>query len=184
MTCQSLFGLALLPTLSLFLTGCGGTHSGARLEGKVTLDGAPLATGEVVVVAEDGSKTDRGPIVAGEFLIEKAPVGPVKVYLSIPPMPLDPNAGPLPLPGRPALPPPPKERPARPGSPEISPETKLALEFADKVPTVYRTAKTTPLKHTVELGDNHYDVILKASGVGGPIRPSLPGQPDFPRPPM
>jgi hypothetical protein len=88
----------MLAPLVLLLPGCG-SHSGARLEGKVTLNGAPLNAGEVVVVAEDGSWTARGRIVEGEYAIEKAPLGGVKVYLSIPPITLDPNAVPPSLPG-------------------------------------------------------------------------------------
>jgi hypothetical protein len=179
MTCNYRFALPVPVILFFLSTGCG-TRAGGRLAGKVTLDGIPLTAGEVVVVTEDGSRAERGQIVAGEFVVENASLGPVKLFLSVPALPLDPNAGPL-LPLGRAAPPPMefKDRPLRPGSPELSPDVKNGVTLAGKVPAIYRNAKTTPFNHTVETGDNHFDLIMKGDGGAGPAKPA-----GFPEPPM
>ena len=55
----------------LLLIGCGQQGDRQRLEGTVTLDGAPLAEGQITFVPQPGTKgpTAGGPISEGYFSI-------------------------------------------------------------------------------------------------------------------
>jgi len=73
--------LALL--LLLPLAGCGGSdplNRGGTLHGKVTIDGAPVTAGDVLVVSEDGAWSVASPLRGdGTFTVKEPPLGPVKV---------------------------------------------------------------------------------------------------------
>jgi hypothetical protein len=68
----------------LVAIGCD-SGSYARVSGKVTVDGAPLASGAIRLVPLDGkSPTAGAEIEDGEFLIDKAPVTAVRVEIFAP----------------------------------------------------------------------------------------------------
>jgi hypothetical protein len=183
MTANKLCGFAALTVICLVLTGCGG-KPGGRVEGKVVLDDVPLPLGEVVIAAENGSGTASGRVMNGAYVVEKAPLGPVKVFVTIPMMPpptsFVPKGGP---PGAKGPQLPPKDVPVKDnvppslpqGRPELPEEMKRAMEIADKVPKLYRDEKTTPLRHTVEKGTTTFNVIMTTKGI--------PGMPPVPEPP-
>jgi hypothetical protein len=81
---ECLLGVVLLATL---LPGCGSgkpTYPSARLEGKVTLDGNPIAEGRLQFVPQDLGKAPvtAAPIVEGRYLAEAVPRGKLRVLLT------------------------------------------------------------------------------------------------------
>ncbi len=61
---------------ALFLVGCGGTDGPAvsEITGKVTFDGQPIATGEILFMPADGKgRSDAGKIVDGSFKCQATP---------------------------------------------------------------------------------------------------------------
>jgi hypothetical protein len=71
-------GLLLLVTA----LGCGGGGSGARVHGRVTLDGAPV-DGSIRFVPTDGKTPTAGaPIEGGEYSAEKIPVTSMRVEIT------------------------------------------------------------------------------------------------------
>lgn len=65
------FSTSILAGSLLLLSGCGGVSDAPTLvvvKGKVTLDGQPLETGNVLFVPIDGKgRADAGPVVKGEY---------------------------------------------------------------------------------------------------------------------
>jgi hypothetical protein len=85
--------LAALAALPL-LAGCGGERP-AEVTGTVRMNGAPLAEGEIIFEAADGSKTPAAALVKdGTYTVHVLP-GPkkVKVLASRPPKKRDPVLG-------------------------------------------------------------------------------------------
>lgn len=77
-----------------FAGGCGG-ESPADVSGTVTMDGRPLAEGDIIFEAAEGGKTPAGgPIKDGRYAV-KVPPGPkkVRVNASRPPLKPDPVLG-------------------------------------------------------------------------------------------
>lgn len=67
LSCRYVWSLGL--SAALMLAGCGqGGPTRCEVVGKVTLDGQPVATGEVLFLPADGiGPSDACPIVNGEF---------------------------------------------------------------------------------------------------------------------
>ncbi len=78
------------------LAGCGGSGDGeADVSGNVTIDGKPLATGDIIFESPDGSQTPaRGQIKDGLYIVKTLP-GPkkVKITASRPSKKIDPTMG-------------------------------------------------------------------------------------------
>jgi len=80
-------GLGLtLVLLGLLLLGCGGPRrtdpKRAAVTGSVTLDGKPLAEGEILFLAVNGQAVDSLPIANGSFS-GSVSVGPQRVQLAV-----------------------------------------------------------------------------------------------------
>jgi hypothetical protein len=75
----------LVGLLLIGLIGCGPSRvPTAKLSGTVTLDGKKIMTGQVRAVAEDGKYATTADINDdGEYLIQNAPVGPVKIAVAV-----------------------------------------------------------------------------------------------------
>jgi len=70
--------LLLLGAACLLATGCGPADSRVPVEGSVTLDGRPLAEGQVIFVPDDKSLGGEGAaIAAGRFTIRVHPGPPM-----------------------------------------------------------------------------------------------------------
>jgi len=156
--------------LFLLAAGCGGgAATRAKLSGQVTLDDVPLTKGAVKVTSEDGQITETASILSdGKYVIGKAPLGPVKLCLVIPPPPPTQFGAPLP-PGKGFTPPPPKlgpEAEQREGMP--SPEEIKEIERARSIHPGYQDFKASGLKTTVEKGDNEYNIKLLSKPPGWP----------------
>lgn len=113
--------------------GCEAQRPTARVSGRVLLDGKPLKEGAVVLMADDGSYQDCARIrPKGDFLVEAAPVGKVKVGV----------VAPAPRPQR-------SERGKKPTPPQPSP-----------VPARYADALTSGLTLELVPGENTADVVV------------------------
>ncbi len=63
-----------LVILLLLITGCG--HSNGIVDGLVTMDGQPVAQGEITFLPADGVGREwSAPIMAGEFHLHEIPPG-------------------------------------------------------------------------------------------------------------
>jgi hypothetical protein len=68
----------------LVAVGCDNAGA-ARVSGKVTVDGAALASGAIRLVPIDGKAPTAGaPIEDGEFFIDNAPTTSVRIEISAP----------------------------------------------------------------------------------------------------
>jgi len=165
--------ICLVAGLVGLIAGCGDSRKTAKVSGKATLDGKPIA-GTVFIVPTDGSGMDYAQIEAdGSFILKKAFVGPSKMYVQPaqrPPQlskPGEPPPGTLP-PGvkLPDLPPDAPKVPEPPG-PAITREMEEILAHSEHVPDAYRSLIHTPVELTVQPGENTLDLTMNSL-------PSLP----------
>jgi hypothetical protein len=142
--CVVIVALALAP-----VAGCG-TKARAVVKGKVTFGGAPLKAGEVTFFTSD-HRVGTAPIVDGKYEMKDAPVGDVKITVTIPP------PSPVGAVGVAR----PKELGGMPT--DMIPEAgdKTAGGKATPIPEKYKDVKTTDLTYTVEKGEHEYDIPLK-----------------------
>lgn len=174
--------------LSLCLAlGCGGKEPGtAKVAGKVTLDKVPIELGSVIIMTEDGKRSGSGAIGAGgAYLVPNAPLGKVKIALSLPPPLAPPN-----VPDAPEIKDDPKKMDkgdqGRKGV-ELPRNVQAAIEsgakLTAKVPPVYLSAAKSPLRFTVNDGDNRHDLELSTETGGEGAEAAMPPMPPMPPPP-
>jgi hypothetical protein len=132
--------LALLP---LVLVGCGAK---ATVTGKVTYKGKPLPMGTVTIHGEKG-EVATGGIADGSYQVEKAPVGPVKITVTVPKAPKVPNqmGGMAAREG--------KEGPGMPGGGEAQKEVV-------PIPDKYASPETSGKSTTLNKGKQEYNIDL------------------------
>jgi len=134
---MTMIRLLLLVGLLLCASGCGASM-GATVSGKVTLDGAPLTTGNVMF-----TPTGQGPAAGGTInpsgvyeittgTEEGLPPGEYKVTVVA-------------------------TKPAPPAAPDKPPPPPIPI-----TPAKYGRPETTDLKHTVKSGINVIDLELKS----------------------
>lgn len=76
----------MIVTLLALLSGCG--PSSGVLEGRVTVDGSPLANG-ILMVHDAGGGVRSTPVLAGSYELEGVPLGQVRITIrSLPPPPM------------------------------------------------------------------------------------------------
>ena len=130
---RSCFGVLLLS--ALLLTSCG--RPTGVVSGKITCNNRPLSLGTVAMIDEDG-KVASGMISDGEYKIENAPVGPVKISVQV-------------------YPPSPMMHP--PTGPEAGAKPKPRLVFIP-IPDRYKDASSSGLTYTVVSGEQTHDLEL------------------------
>src|ERR1700730_9856011 len=129
--CLLVIGLCLLP-------GCGKSE----VSGRVTVQGEPIADGQIVFIAEDGH-LDSAPIQDGAYLVRRPPLGKVKITVtSTPPAFNNPRAA-----G--------SGKPDRFPKPETNPNSKFV-----PVPPKYADEKTTDLTYEVTSGTQEHNIDL------------------------
>lgn len=64
------------------LTGCGGDSSMATIEGKVTLDGAPLDNGAISFVPADGETASAGVRIENGAYKATVPIGAKRIEIT------------------------------------------------------------------------------------------------------
>lgn len=68
------------------LAGCG--SRGGTLSGRVSVDGAPLANGMLMVQAANGAQLST-PVIDGRYEVREVPLGPARLAVrSLPPPPM------------------------------------------------------------------------------------------------
>jgi hypothetical protein len=131
--------LILLP---LAVVGCG--SNSATVTGTVKYKGQPLPLGTVTIHGEKGEPV-QGAIVDGSYQVDKAPVGPVKITVSVPKTPKTP--GQMSMGGREG-----KEGPGMPGAGG----PKNAVPIPDK----YASPDTSGKSTTLSKGKQEYNIDL------------------------
>lgn len=122
----------------LFLTGCG-SELGAMVSGKVTLDGAPLTTGNVMFTPIGQGSAANGSIDAsGSYSLHTGtegglPPGDYRVTVVA-------------------------TKPAPPAAPNLPPPPPIPI-----TPQKYGRPETTDLRVTVKSGSNSIDLELRSN---------------------
>ncbi len=133
----SRFPAALLVGLVAF-AGCN-ARTGS-ISGTVTVDGVPIGNGSVTIVGEQGAPASAS-IVAGEYRVEKVPIGPARIAVrSLPPPSM--------------MAPPPK---AGSGS-----ETAAVPSTFEPLPDRYLTPEQSGLSLEVVAGEQQHDITVTA----------------------
>jgi hypothetical protein len=144
---------------ALAAAGCGAAPAG-KLSGKVTLDGKAVRGGTVLVVSANGIGRSSAIIGAdGTYVLEKAPVGKVKLAIAPPPAP----------PGMAAPPPGAPKPPAAPKQvrmPDITEEESQAYSSLKDLPDRYQDAEQSGLTFEVHEGENTFDITLSRKKPG------------------
>jgi hypothetical protein len=71
---------AAVPMLALALLGCGSGFG--DVHGKVTYKARPLAAGSVMFLASDGRPYDGAIDLAGNYAIDRVPIGPARIAVN------------------------------------------------------------------------------------------------------
>jgi hypothetical protein len=128
--------------LVLLAVGCDGGAKTAKVSGKVTYNGKPIASGQVTFEGE-GGKTGAGPIADGTYAISDAPVGPVRIgVVSI-------KRGPKAV------------NPSEVASGTSSPSPAPAAAKFVPVPERFGIPAKSGLTYTVTAGSQTYDIDIK-----------------------
>jgi hypothetical protein len=139
--CHSKSRRGLLASFGVFLAlaqlGCG--RGVAEVSGKVRFKDQPLSSGTVTFVRQDGQSSSSAIAADGSYLIDEAPIGPVKIAVEshprVPPGLMNP-------PGR-AIPPP-----------------QAPKNHSMTIPERYRDPERSGLTHTVKRGSHTHDIDL------------------------
>ena len=141
--------LALLATLSF--TGCE-TSKGPRAmeKGKVTFNKQPVRSGTVTFFAADGRHGSGQINDDGSYEVGDAPIGEATITVTVPDRPMGPGA--MVMPTTPAgMKMPPEMDPGKGAGPsgKVTP-----------IPDKYKKLESSPLKYTVQRGDQEKDIEL------------------------
>jgi hypothetical protein len=146
----------------MIMTGCD-KPVGVQVIGKVTLDGEPIRGGYlfVVLTAEDGSNSEPAVIgEAGMYRIRHAPLGNVKAWIQIPPVPggheLPPGAK-IKLPEDKQT----QEKLNEIAASHLPGELRERMKSIEGLPERYTKPGETDLTYTVHPGENTIDIPLK-----------------------
>jgi hypothetical protein len=145
----------LLAAATPFLTtGCGETVTrGERLSGRVTIDGAPVTAGNVLLISEDGRLTATAPLRGdGAYVVQEPPLGRVKIAVET-------------LLYRDRTPPENGEHPEKSGGPRgsagmVLPDPKERGLAYRSIPEKYERVETSGLTVVVERGVQQFDIAL------------------------
>ncbi len=147
-----LAGLALLPI------GCGGGTG--TVTGKVTFDGKPLTSGNVVFTNANGKGSQSVSIQAdGSYKVERMPTGPAKVAVVTSPPPGSETGSRMPAPKLPT-PPPDKLPPGVDPNSIYGGQQPGRAKFV-KIPENYGDPEKSGLTHTVTSGAQEWNIELK-----------------------
>lgn len=126
--------------LALLAAGCG--SRGGTLGGSVTVDGAPLANG-ILMVHDARGGVRSAPVIAGTYELEGVPAGPARLTIR-------------------SLPPPPMMAPP-PASDGGGGSSGVAATFVE-LPEAYADADRSGLATEVKAGRQRHDIVLSSRG--------------------
>jgi hypothetical protein len=135
----------LVAAALLAAAGCAGRGAG-NVSGRVTFKGKPLASGSVVMAADEGPPVTAAINADGTYVCHNVLAGPVKVGVLSPNDALEA-----------------KERQAqKPGIPEVAADTpKFDAAKWFPIPGKYANYMNSPLKFDVKKGENTFDIDLE-----------------------
>jgi len=144
-------GLLLLFLIALS-AGCGPNYKArGAVKGKVSFAGKSLTAGTVMFYGQQGNMTGSGAITPdGSYFVPDAPLGEVKITVSVPPVPF---GGLKHLKGAPT-------GPVMPGSTAPADLGKIPSQVIP-IPEKYAKVETTPLTFSVKRGEQTHDIDLK-----------------------
>jgi hypothetical protein len=139
--------------LLLALCGCG--KGKTTVKGTVTWAGQPLKMGMIVFAAADNpGASGSGEIDSkGNYTVNDAPIGDVKVYINLPPKPVGPAGMSAPPPGMSM---PADQQPNGPGGIGSTNPKDYPYSLPDK----YKSAEATDLKYKLEKSENTINITL------------------------
>jgi hypothetical protein len=142
------FGGLLLLSLLALSVGCGPNYRArGTVKGKVSFAGKDLTTGSVVFHGKDNLTGSATIGADGSYVMNDAPLGDVKITVSVPKLP----AG-----GMRHL----KGAPVGPVMPGESPEAKKMPTHVVPIPEKYAKVETSGLTYTVKRGEQTHDLPL------------------------
>jgi hypothetical protein len=152
-------GLLLLGLLALSV-GCTNKYKArATVKGKVTFAGKALTAGNVVFSGKDPSITGSSAIDKdGNYRMTDAPLGEVKITVSVPQLPLGGMGATTGRSGTKGLKDSESVNPDNPGQ-RITIMGQMPSHVLP-VPEKYAKVETTPLTYTVEKGEHTHDITL------------------------
>jgi len=150
-------GLALFILLVAVVAGCGPNTSKAKVKGRVRFLDKYLTAGTVGFINKEGQIGVAQIDFDGNYEMNDAPVGPVKITVKVPNVsgagPKG-DSGPKPPAGVPPMRPPGSAAEEKTFTPTIDPKTIV------KIPGKYASADTSELTYTVEKGEQTHNITL------------------------
>jgi hypothetical protein len=153
-------GAALLLALLALAAGCGPNYKArGTVKGKVTFGGKNLTAGSVVFNGKNNLTGSAAIDKNGNYVMNDAPLGEVKITVTVPPLPPGGIARMRAGPGVKAA----------KGTKSVDPEdpSKSISIMSDTpdhvvpIPVKYGSVETTDLTYTVEKGEQTHDIPLK-----------------------
>lgn len=147
----------------LLIVSSGCRKGKGHVKGTVKFkDGRLMTGGTVTFLAADNRSANSLITTKGEYDVPDAPIGDVKVFLTVPPRPAGPVKMPKPPPGIGAMKPPddPSAPPGAPPSPTAGQTDPRKLPY---VPDRYLKADTSGLTLKVVPGDQTFPIVLDPS---------------------
>ena len=157
--CIRACGLFLVLSLMVFWVGCGPNYQArGNIKGKVTFEGKTLTAGNVMFYGKD-NLTGSSPIdMNGNYDIKDAPLGDVKITVTVPKMP---SGGISKMKGGPAMT---AIKDAKSVDPEGSGKSISIMGAMPShivpIPDKYANVATSGLTHKVERGEHVHDLNL------------------------
>jgi len=147
-------GLCVLVLLS---GGCTG-KSKARVKGTITFkNGQPMSGGTVTFVAADKRQGTTHIDAKGNYDLADAPVGDVRIYLTVPPPAMGPSAGKQePPPGTGKM-----KSPDGGGPPDPGASSTVDPRNVSRVPEKYLSPDSSGLTYTVTRGEQTHPITLE-----------------------
>lgn len=147
----------LFACVVVLAAGCSRTRERATIKGKVTFLGKNLTVGNVMFIADDNATGSATIDKDGNYVIADAPVGEVKVTVSVPSLP----PGGLDMMRRM------KSSPGMKGVKSVDPESGKSISIMGDIPanivpipTKYADSRTSGLTYTVKPGEHTFDMVL------------------------
>ena len=156
--CTRAGGALLLLGLMAFTAGCGPNYKArATVKGKVTFANKTLTTGSVTFFGKDNITGSASIDKNGYYVMNDAPLGDVKITVSVPAQPM----GGLARGGPSPIKPPKDSGSVNPDNPaqRISIMGAMPTNVVP-IPDKYANVETSDLTYTVQKGEQTYDINL------------------------
>jgi hypothetical protein len=152
-------GLLLVAGLLALAVGCGPNYkTRAMVKGKVTIGGKPLTAGSVMFLGKNNLSGSSAIDKEGNYIVNDAPLGEVRITVSVPSLPPGGIARMKAGPGLAAAKETGSVNPGNPGQ-KISIMGDMPTHVVP-IPSKYANAETSGLTYTVQSGEQTHDIPL------------------------